>query len=75
VTKKKSETVHLSSIRVPVELVEFIKTQMEKHVFNSVTHGIVRLAFMGMEKMTDDARVVHHWERDFISKKKNEEKG
>ncbi len=71
--KDKPEMEHLSSIRVQKVVVDYIRQQMKESKFNSISHGIERLSYLGMEVEKEQARVVHQWKGVIKLKKPVEE--
>lgn len=69
--KDKPEMEHLSSIRVQKVVVDYIREKMNESKFNSISHGIERLSYLGMEVEKEQAKIVHSYETGFsISTKK-----
>ncbi len=72
--KDKPEMEHLSSIRVQKVVVDYIREKMNESKFNSISHGIERLSYIGMEVEKDRAKIVHSYETGFSIPAKKEKK-
>jgi len=49
VTRQKRETVHVTGLRVPKDIIDYIEEKIHQDVFSSRTHAIVRLLRIAIE--------------------------
>jgi len=74
VTRQKRETTHVTGLRVPNDIMEYIEEKIAEDVFSSRTHAIVRLLRIAIEVERDRAKIVHSYETGFsLSPKKEKE--
>ena len=50
------------TLRIPNYILDFVKKKMKEQVFNSLSHGIVRLSHIGIDQMKLEEKIVHSWE-------------
>ncbi len=52
----------ISLRNIPEKLLEYIEEKLQDKTFNNLSHGLIRLAYIGMEVEKHRAKVVHEWE-------------